>query len=306
MQAIVLSAYGDADQLQLREQPEPEPGAGQIKVRVMSASINPVDWKLRSGHLQKMMPLELPAVLGRDAAGEVVRVGAGVTAFKEGDRVLGLVNGAYAQYVVAAEEAWAKIPEGLAVEDAGALPLVLLTGDQLTEATLGPSAGAGLTVLVTGALGAVGRVALWGIRQRGARVWAGVRGSQLDEAKSLGADGTVALDDDAAALAELPEFDCIADTVGGPTIEKLLPKVKPSGTIGSVLGEPRGAKERGLMVSAFMAHPDHARLAQLAAAVAAGALTIPIAKRFPLAEAAAAHALAERGGVGKVLLLPFA
>jgi NADPH:quinone reductase-like Zn-dependent oxidoreductase len=305
MQAIVLSAFGDASQLQLREQPEPEPGAGQIKVRVASAGINPVDWKLRSGQLQKKIPLELPAILGRDAAGEVVGVGAGVTAFKAGDHVLGLVNGSYAQYVVAADEAWAKIPEGLAIEDAGALPLVLLTGDQLTEATLGPSAGAGLTVLVTGALGAVGRVALWGIRQRGARVWAGVRASQLDEAKTLDVDGTVALDDD-AALEQLPELDCIADTVGGPTIAKLLPKVKPNGTVGSVVGEPPGAKERGLLVSAFLAHPDHARLAQLAAAVAAGALVIPIAKRFPLAEAAAAHALAERGGVGKVLLLPFA
>jgi NADPH:quinone reductase-like Zn-dependent oxidoreductase len=272
---------------------------------VASAGINTVDWKLRSGQLQKKIPLELPAILGRDAAGEVVGVGAGVTAFKAGDHVLGLVNGSYAQYVVAADEAWAKIPEGLAIEDAGALPLVLLTGDQLTEATLGPSAGAGLTVLVTGALGAVGRVALWGIRQRGARVWAGVRASQLDEAKTHDVDGTVALDDD-AALEQLPELDCIADTVGGPTIAKLLPKVKPNGTVGSVVGEPPGAKERGLLVSAFLAHPDHVRLAQLAAAVAAGALVIPIAKRFPLAEAAAAHALAERGGVGKVLLLPFA
>ena len=92
MQAIVLSAYGDANQLKLRDCPEPEPGAGQIKVRVASTSLNPVDWKLRAGALQKMMPLELPAILGRDAAGEVVRVGAGVTAFKEGDQVLGLVN----------------------------------------------------------------------------------------------------------------------------------------------------------------------------------------------------------------------
>ena len=146
------------------------------------------------------MPLELPAILGRDAAGEVVRVGAGVTAFKEGDHVLGLVNGAYAQFVVAAAEAWAKLPAALLAKDAGALPLVLLTGDQLIEATLGPSAGAGLTVLVTGALGEVGRVAVWGIRQRGARVLAGVRSKQVDEAKSLDVDGLVALDDDARWL----------------------------------------------------------------------------------------------------------
>ena len=305
MQAIVLSDYGDPNRLELRDRPEPEPGAGQIKVRVASASLNPVDWKLRSGALRKAMPLELPAILGRDAAGEVVRVGAGVTEFKEGDQVLGLVNGGYAQFVVAGTEAWAKVPEGLTTRDAGALPLALLTGDQLAEATLGPSAGAGLTVLVTGALGAVGRVAVWGIRQRGARVLAGVRSKQLDEAKELDVDGVVALDDD-AAIAELPPLDCVADTVGGETISKLLPKIKANGTIGSVLGEPQGAKERGLMVSAFMARPDSARLSLLAAAVASGSLKIPISKRFPLAEAPAAHALAEHGGMGKILLMPFA
>ncbi|MEI9940997.1 MAG: NADP-dependent oxidoreductase [Pseudomonadota bacterium] len=306
MQAIVLSEYGDPNRLELRNHPEPEPGAGQIKIRVASTSLNPVDWKLRSGALQKVMPLELPAILGRDAAGEVVRVGAGVTAFKEGDHVLGVVNGAYAQFVVAAEEAWAKIPEGLSAKDAGALPLALLTGDQLAEATLGPSAGAGLTVLVTGALGAVGRVAVWSIKQRGTRVLAGVRSNRLDDAKSLDVDGVVALDDE-SALAQLAPLDCVADTVGGETIAKLLPKIKANGTIGSVVGQPPLAKERGLMVSAFMSHPDSPRLALLAAAVAAGSLKLPIAKRFPLAEAPAAHALAERGGAGgKILLMPFA
>jgi NADPH:quinone reductase-like Zn-dependent oxidoreductase len=304
MQAIVLSEYGDPNRLELRDRPEPEPGAGQIKVRVASAGLNPVDWKLRSGALQKVMPLELPAILGRDAAGEVVRVGAGVTAFKEGDHVLGLVNGGYAQYVVAAEEAWAKLHEGLTSKDAGGLPLALLTGDQLAEATLGPSAGAGLTVLVTGALGGVGRVAAWSIRQRGARVLAGVRSKQVDEAKSLDVDGVVALDDD-NELAELSDLDCVADTVGGETLVKLLPKIKRNGTIGSVLGEPKGARARGLLVSSIMSHPDSARLTLLAGAVAAGSLAIPIAKRFPLAEASAAHALAERGGIGKVLLMPF-
>jgi len=303
MQAIVLSEYGDVSRLELKDRPEP--GAGQIKIRVASASINPVDWKLRSGAVKHLMPLELPAILGRDAAGEVVRVGAGVTAFKEGDQVLGLVNGGYAQFVVANEEAWAKIPEGLATRDAGALPLVLLTGDQLVDATLGPTAGAGLTVLVTGALGAVGRVVVWGMRQRGARVIAGVRSKQLAEAKSLGVPEVLALDDD-QAIAQLPALDCVADTVGGDTIAKLIPKIKSNGTIGSVLGEPAGAKERGLMVSAFFAHPNGERLAHLAGAVAAGSLHIPIAKYFPLSDAGEAQTLAERGGIGKVLLLPFA
>lgn len=303
MQAIVLSAYGDAHQLKLQERPEPEPGAGQIKVKVLSSSVNPVDWKLRSGALKAAMPLELPVILGRDAAGEVVKVGAGVQDFRVGDRVFGLVHGSYAQFVVAPVAAWAKIPEGLDT-DAGALPLVSLTGEQLAAAALTGISPSGATVLVTGAIGAVGRVAVWGIRQRGARVIAGVRGKQVDEAKKLGAAEVVALDDD-AALERLPPLDAIADTVGGETVQRLLPKLKAKGSIGSVVGEPKGAKDRGFTVHAFMAQPDRAGLEKVARAVARGELSIPIAKRFALEDIAQAHELAERGGVGKILLLPF-
>jgi len=302
MKAIVLSEYGGPNQLVLREHPTPEPGAGQIKVRVASASINPIDWKLRSGEYKSMMPLELPVVLGRDAAGKVVKVGAGVTKFEVGDSVLGLVNGAYAEFVVAPTEAWAKLPEGLDEIGAGALPLVLLTGDQLADATLGSAPAAGQTVLVTGALGGVGRTAAWVAKQRGAKVLAGVRGKQVAEAQELGLDGVVALDDD-AALAQLAPVDRIADTVGGETTQRLLSKLKAGGTIGSVVGEPASAKERGFKVNAFMAHPDSVRLAELAEAIAAGKFRIPIGQRLPLAEAAAAQTLAEKGGIGKVLLV---
>jgi len=303
MKAIVLEEYGGTDKLQFRDRPEPEPSAGQIKVRIVSASINPIDWKLRSGAAKSLMPLEFPAILGRDAAGEVVAVGPSVTAFKVGDRVLGLVMGAYAEYVVAASEAWAKLPEGLDARDAGALPLVLLTGDQLVDAALGKDGGSGLTLLVTGAVGAVGRVAVWVAKSRGAKVIAGVRGKQLEEAGKLGADSTVALDDP-AALDGLPTLDRIADTVGGETIKRLLTRLKSGGQIGSVVGAPPEAQAKGIQVNAFMARPNSARLGALAAEVASGKLVIPIAKRFPLASAKAAQELAEAGGVGKVLLEP--
>lgn len=305
MKAIVLSEYGGPEQLQLGERPEPEPGAGQVKVRVRSASINPVDWKQRSGALARVMPLELPAVLGRDAAGEVVGVGRGVSDLQVGDRVLGLVNGGYAQFVVANADAFARIPEGIPVEDAGAYPLVLLTGDQLADAALGAAhgGGSGLTVLVTGAVGAVGRAAVWALQQRGVQVLAGVRKKQMDAAKALGAAAIIALDDE-QSIARMPEVDRIADTVSGDTIGKLLPKLKKGGSIGSALGEPPGAKERGIPVNAFHTHPDSRRLFELATAVAEGKLIIPIEKRFPLEQASAAHALAEHGGAGKVVLNP--
>jgi NADPH:quinone reductase-like Zn-dependent oxidoreductase len=300
MKAIVLTAYGDVDNLEPRDLPEPTAGAGEIKVRVVGASINPVDYKLRSGALKEMMPLDLPAVLGRDASGTVVEVGAGVTRFKVGDRVLGLVMGAYAERVVASEDAWAALPAKLDLADAGALPLVLLTGAQLIEEVLNPLAGE--VVLVTGAVGAVGRAAVYAARVRGARVWAGVRRDQLAEASGLGAVGVVALDNP-AAVAALPTLDGIADTVGGATLDGLLGRVKRGGTIASVVGEPAGAAAHGLVGRAMWAHPDATRLEALAQAVADGELVIPIKRRLPLADAREAQRLAEHHAGGKILLL---
>jgi NADPH:quinone reductase-like Zn-dependent oxidoreductase len=265
------------------------------------ASINPVDWKMRSGAAKERFPVQFPGILGRDVSGTVVEVGDGVKSFAVGDSVLGLVKGSYAELVTAPAEAWAKIPNGIDVVDAGALPLVLLTGAQLVEDAV--NATAGQVILVTGAMGSVGRAAVYAAKTRGATVWAGVRAAQRVGAATLHADGVVALDDD-AEVAKLPALDGIADTVGGDTIQKLYGKLKAGGTIGSVLGEPHGAKERGFVVRAFMAQPNSSMLARYAAAVAEGKLVVPIAKRMPLAEAGAAQTLAEKKRPGgKVLLL---
>jgi NADPH:quinone reductase-like Zn-dependent oxidoreductase len=224
-----------------------------------------------------------------------------VTAFAVGDRVLGRVNGGgYAEQVVAPVDAWALVPARMDLADAGALPLVLLTGAQLAEEAL--DARAGEVVLVTGATGGVGRVAVFAAKARGATVYAGVRGKHKADAAELGADGVVALDDE-GDVGKLPPLDGIADTVGGDTIQRLLGRVKPGGKIGSVVGEPAGAKDRGLVVRAFLAHLDPKRLGDLAHAVFEGRLAIPIARRFPLAEARQAHELAEHGAGGKVLLV---
>jgi NADPH:quinone reductase-like Zn-dependent oxidoreductase len=261
-------------------------GAGEVKVKVVAAGLNPVDWKLRSGALQAMMPLRLPAVLGRDVSGTVLEVGSGVTRFKPGDRVLGLVNGGYAEQVVASEQAFAPLPDGLDLRDAAALPLVLLTGAQLIEDATRPAKGE--RVLVTGAVGGVGRAAVHAAKKLGARPIAGVRAAQKSEAQQLGA----------------AQVDAIADTVGGETVAKLIPRIRKGGALGSVVGEPPAAKGRDLRVRAFMAHADPTRLRALAEDVARGELTIPVARRLPLGQAREAQKLAERGGTGKLLLLP--
>ena len=299
MKAAVLVGFGGVDQLEVREVPEPQTGPGQVKVRVVATSINPIDWKLREGMKRPGLSLELPAILGRDASGEVVEVGSGVTRFRPGARVTGLVMGGYAERVVAKDEAWAEVPDGFSLSDAAALPLVTLTGSQLVEESLAPRPSE--TILVTGALGSVGRTAVFAAKGRGVRVWAGVRRSQKDAGEALGVDGVVALDDEVDCR-RLPTLDGIADAVGASVTERLLDRLRPGGVVASVASDPKGSHERGLEVRHHWAHPDPERLAALVRAVAEGALVIPIAKRFPLTQIREAQQFAEKGAGGKVIV----
>jgi NADPH:quinone reductase-like Zn-dependent oxidoreductase len=299
MRAAVLLGFGGVDQIQVREVPEPAIAPGTVKVRVVATSINPIDWKLREGMKRPGMALELPTILGRDASGEVVEVGAGVTRLRPGERVAGLVMGGYGERVVAKDEAWAEVPDGLDLVDAAALPLVTLTGSQLVDESLAPLPSQ--VILVTGALGSVGRTAIFAAKGRGVKVWAGVRGSQREAAQALGADGVVALDDEVDRR-RLPTLDGIADTVGASVTEGLLDRVRRGGVVASVASDPKGAHERGLEVRHHWAHPDPERLARLVRAVAEGALVIPIAKRFPLAQIREAQQFAEQGAGGKVIV----
>ncbi len=300
MKAIVFDRYGGADELHLAELAEPRAGEGELKIAVSGASINPIDWKIRSGARKDAFPVRFPAVPGRDVSGTVVEVGKGVTRFAVGDRVLGLVWNSYADFVVAKQDAFAPLPAGLDPIDAAAIPLAGLTGVQLVEEHARVEHDE--IVLITGALGAVGRFALHAARSRGARVIAGVRRKQLAEAQQLGAMSVVALDDE-AALDSLPALDAICDTVGGETLQKLVRKVKSGGSIASTLSVPRDAHRRDIDTIHMMTHGDAARLEACAKAVAAGELRLPIEKRFPLAQAAQAQAMAEAGGVGKIVLV---
>ena len=112
MKAVVLTGYGDVDKLELRELPAPRVGPGELSVRVSGASINPIDWKIRRGELRGVMPIELPVILGRDASGEVIEAGPGARGFPIGARVMGYVQAAYAERVVAKAESWAIVPGG--------------------------------------------------------------------------------------------------------------------------------------------------------------------------------------------------
>ncbi len=303
MKAVILHAYGDPSQLKWEEDDLPEPGAGEVRVRLHATSLNPVDWKIRSGAAKEHFPLDLPEILGVDLSGEVDKVGPGVEGFPIGMRVMAKANGTYAEYTVAKADVLAPIPEKLSYEQAAALPLVLLTGTQLIERAA--KVQAGQTVLVTGALGSVGRVAVHVARQHGAKVIAGVKASQREEAAKLGADQVVALDVP-EELGHLHELDVVADTVGGTVGNHAARTLRDGGVYASVVGAPKHEPGRGITVHAFMAEPDASRLYELADEVARGGLVIPIAKTMPLEQIAEAHRLGEAGGAGGKIVLTIA
>lgn len=302
MKAVLLEQYGGPENLRYTETGVPPYGDNEVLVRVRGTSINPVDYKIRSGAIRQRMPVEFPAILGRDLAGEVEAAGRNVTGFPKGMRVMALANGTYAEFTTAKADVLAPIPDALGFEQAAALPLVVTTGAQLIERAVKPQPGQ--TVLVTGALGSVGRTAVHVARKHGARVLAGVRRSELDEARKLAVADAIPIDDE-NEIEKLFDLDAIADTVDGPTIERLLKAIRSGGTLGSVLGEPAGAKNHDIQVHAFMAQPDASRLYELADEIARGEFAIPIAKFMKLSEIEEAHRLAENHAVqGKIVLVP--
>jgi NADPH:quinone reductase-like Zn-dependent oxidoreductase len=302
MKAVLLYSYGDPSQLRYEEIPVPKYGNNEVLVRVHATSINPIDVKIRSGAAKARMPIEFPAILGRDLSGEVVETGRDVQGFPKGMRVMALANGTYAGYTVAKADVLAPIPDSLSFEQAAALPLVTTTGAQLIERAV--KVKAGQTVLVTGALGGVGRTAVHVALKHGARVLAGVRAEEKEEASKLEANGVVAIDSE-EEIGHLHDLDAIADTVGGTTIQRLLQTIRKGGVLGSVLGEPEGAKKYDIHVEAFMAQPDASRLYQLADDVARHEFSIPIARTMKLQEIQEAHRIFEQGGLaGKIVLIP--
>ncbi len=300
MKAIVVHQYGGPEVLKFEDYPDPVPGPGEVLVRVAATSVNPIDYKRRAGLTKDFYPLKFPGLIGVDISGTVVEVGQGVGDFSIGDRVFAMADNTYAELCVVKAAVLAKIPEGLDLVRAAALPLVTTTGNQLSSAT---GIEAGQAVMVVGAVGSVGRSALFTAKERGAVVIAGVLKRQMDEAKTVGADHVVTTDDD-TAIANLPPLDAVADTVGGGTAEKLIAKVKPRGVFASVAGAPRNAaKYPSVKVVPVFSKFDRKTLQFMAEAVRDGKLVIPISRTLPLSEAAEAQAAAEKGGIGKILLV---
>jgi NADPH2:quinone reductase len=222
MKAIVINRHGGPEVLEAVEMASPTLQPGEILVRVAAAAVNPADYKWRAGLFATFMPVSFPHVLGYDVAGEVV---AG-TGFSPGTRVFGMLDplrkGGYAEYVATSAALLAPMPDELDFPTAAAIPTAGLTGLQMVER--GVDVQPGQTILVTGATGAVGRVALHAAKARGAHVVAAVRAVHGDAARALVADAVVALGEEDW---HGDVFHHILDTVGGDAVSRLCQHLKP-------------------------------------------------------------------------------
>lgn len=305
MNAVRLYEYGPAKNLHYEtDVPDPQMADDEVLIATAATSINPVDWKMRSGAAAARFPLTFPAILGRDVSGVVRAIGKDVQGINVGDRVMAFSpnSGTYASLVAIKAVNVTHIPDGLDPIEAAALPLVVLTGDQLVReaCALQPDQ----SVLVTGALGSVGRAAVHSALTLGAKVIAGVRASQVEEAKELGTNGILAMDDE-AAIKNMGTVDAIADTTGARATTPLLIHVREGGVCGTVVTPPPDVSlHPGVRLARIMAHPDPRRVLAFAEDYRDGKFKLPIVRRYALHEVAEAQTFAEKGGTGgKILLL---
>lgn len=308
MWAVQQEELGGTDVLQMVEIPRPRPGISEILVRVHAASVNPTDWKHRATGRFLGDP---PFVLGWDLSGVVEAVGLGVTLFKPGDEVFGMLPyphgvGAHAEYVVGPARAFAHKPGSLDYVHAGAIPLAALTAWQSLVDTAGLSSGD--RVLIHAAGGGVGHLAVQIAKARGAYVIGTASAQKHDFVRELGADEVI--DYRQVDFAEAVErVDVVLDTIGGDYQLRSLRTLKPGGVLVSTVpvaaeGLREEAERLDVRAELILVEADHAGMQEVADLVETNQLRARIAGTFPLADAARAHEVGEEGRTaGKLVLV---
>lgn len=309
MRAVVQHQLGGPEVLALTEIEAPEPIPTEVQVQVRAAGVNPVDFKTRAGKGMASVLREPPFTVGWDVCGIVSAVGAGVTRFEVGEEVFGMPwfprqAGAYAEYVTAPSRHFAAKPHALSHLEAGALPLAGLTAWQIVVDTIQLQAGDDL--LIHGAAGGVGHLAVQIAKARGANVIGTARAEQAGLLTELGVDLTI--DYREQRFEQLvDDLDAVIDLTGTQG-EASLATLRPGGILVSVpSGVPAEvlemAKRTKRRATGFLVEPDPVGLAGLDDLAASGRLRVEIDRVFPLEKAAAAHRYAESShGAGKVVL----
>ena len=312
-QAAYYTEFGGIDKIKVGLLDLPEVGEGEVLLRVKAAGINPVDYVVREGHFQAVVPNAFPAVPGWDVAGVVEKRGHGASRFAEGAEVYGYVrrpvvqHGTFAARMVVPECYLAARPQKLSWEEAGGLPLAGLTAYQsvITAGQL----KAGETVLILGASGGVGGTAIQLAKNVGAMVVAVASAGSAAHMKELGADFTI--DYEAGPVADAVKkiapngVDLLFDAASGETLTQSLGALKLNGRLISVLNDGKALNlSPGVHFAHVMAQPSVPDLDHLRALADSGKLKVPVSATFPLADVKKAFEQIEtKHTTGKVVII---
>lgn len=304
MKAVRIHSLGEPDVLTVEETDRPEPKDGEVLIRVKAASVNPVDYKIRSGHFRKA-ETQLPTTLGRDVAGVIEAVGWGVVGFKPGDEVmayLAVESGGYAEYAIAKESEVAPKPESLDFAHAAAVPLAAETAWQALFRH--GHLRAGETVLIHGAGGGVGHLAVQFAKAKGARVIATASSADLQLVRDLGADQVI--DYKAQRFEDVVrDVDLVVDLIGGETQKRSWKTLKDGGRLVSTLEPPSREEAEGkhAQTAIFMAEADPQELREIGQLIDDGKVRVVVSTALPLEQARQAHERMEHEHTqGKVVL----
>ncbi len=305
MKAVMIKEYGDASVLNYTGVKRPEPKADEVLVKVHVAAVNPVDWKIRDG-LGEMFGLKLPIILGCEIAGTIEEMGADVKKFKTGDEVFGYIsltrNGGYAEYVIAKESEIVKKPQDIDFENAAAISVGALTAWQAIFDTANLQSGQ--KILIHGASGGVGSMAVQLTKAKGAYIVATASGKNEEFVKNLGADEFVDYTkqkfEDVAK-----DVDVVFDTIGGETQKRSFQTLKKGGFLVSIVAPPEqeSAEKFGIKAEMISVQPNAEQLAEITKLVEEGKVKTHIETVLPLSEVKKAHELSESGHTrGKIVL----
>jgi NADPH:quinone reductase-like Zn-dependent oxidoreductase len=305
MLAVEFDTYGGPEVLKLRRRAAPELGPGELSARVRAVSMNPVDWKVRSGMLQKFFPVTFPVVTGRDGAGEIVAVGSGADPTLVGKRVCFLAPrgiGTWCERIALPEAEAVPFPDSLPFEQAASLPLAGISAWIAIVQTANVTPG--MRVLIHAAAGGVGSLAVQLARIRGAEVIATCSQANVDYVRSLGAE---AIAYDKTPFEDVVrDVDLVLDVIGGDVHRRSYRVLKRGGTIVCLVAAPfedLGA-QYGVKVMVPQVLSDPAALTQIIALVAAGKLRPCVEHVLPLSDFAKAQEMSQTGHArGKTVLV---
>jgi len=293
MKAAQMKGYGSSEEvIEINKNvPAPnDPSAGKVLVKIKAAAINPVDWKIREGYMQQMIPLQFPSSLGMDFSGVIEKVGQGVSDFRQGDEVYGQASllsggsGAFAEMALANADSIAHKPKSLSHPEAAGLPLVGVSAWLALVETIGLQKSQ--KILIHGGAGGIGSVAIQIAKHLGAYVATTVSTNDKQFAKELGADEII--DYKTQTFEELiRDYDAAFDTVGGETYSRSFKVLKRGGIIVSMLEQPNQElmKQFGVKAIFQFTQLTRDRLTKLAQWVDQNNIRVNVDKTFPLEEA---------------------